>query len=186
MEYKAATFAIKSFSEETGTVEGYASTYGNQPDSYGDIVTKGAFAKTIQERRPRMLWAHDSKSVIGVWDEVFEDERGLFVRGRFADTELARDVRSLVAMGAIDSMSIGFMINDAEKTGPNTRTLKEVELYEVSIVTFPANESAVITGVKGEDENNSNNTSLHDDQELINALNIRVELLNQLCKGNNK
>jgi HK97 family phage prohead protease len=147
MEHKAFNIELK-FDEQTGSVEGYASTFGNE-DSYSDIVVPGAFKNSISGRMPKMLWQHFPNQPIGVWEAVKEDSKGLYVRGRFADTQLGRDARELAKIGAIDSMSIGFATKreryDQEK---RVRYLEEVELWEVSLVTFPANDQARIVNVK--------------------------------------
>lgn len=147
MEHKAFNIELK-FDEQTGSVEGYASTFGNE-DSYSDIVVPGAFKNSISGRMPKMLWQHFPNQPIGVWEAVKEDSKGLYVRGRFADTQLGRDARELAKIGAVDSMSIGFATKkeryDQEK---RVRYLEEVELWEVSLVTFPANDQARIVNVK--------------------------------------
>lgn len=130
------------------TVEGWASTFGNK-DSYSDIIVPGAFAATLKERMPKMLWQHDSGELIGVWDTATETPQGLYVKGRFADTARGNEAYTLAKMGALDSMSIGYSTIDASydyDTG--VRTLKQLDLWEVSLVTFPANDQARITTVK--------------------------------------
>lgn len=136
-----------------GGFEGYASTM--DLDRGGDIVAMGAFERSLAQHRakgtkPKMLWNHDPDKVIGVWDEFRQDERGLYVKGRCVrETSLGRDTYELLKAGAIDSMSIGYRTIDAEyDTNGDTRKLKEVELWEVSLVTFPMNENARVTGVK--------------------------------------
>ncbi|WP_273690266.1 HK97 family phage prohead protease [Ketogulonicigenium vulgare] len=149
MEYKPTEFKfeIKADEQDANTFSGYASIFGNL-DRVGDIVLRGAFTKSLEERRPKMLWQHDPNQVIGVFDEVREDEKGLFVMGRFAQTPKAQEVRELMLMGAIDSMSIGYVTKDYEYSHTNDRLLKEVILFEVSLVTFGANESAKVEQVK--------------------------------------
>lgn len=149
-EFKQITlddFEVKQ-DGESNVIEGYASTFGNK-DSVGDIVVAGAFKKSIRAMKPKMLWQHRSDSVIGVFDTLKEDDRGLYVKGRFADTSMGRDVAELARMGAIDAMSIGYGVDkhsvDEKK---RCRYLEEVKLYEVSLVTFPANDQAKITSAK--------------------------------------
>jgi HK97 family phage prohead protease len=130
------------------TVEGWASTFGNK-DSYNDIILRGAFINSLKERMPRMLWQHDSDQPCGVWDSATETDQGLYVKGRILPTSLGNDVYELLKAGAIDSMSIGYTTVDASYDyDSGVRTLKELELWEVSLVTFPANEQARITNVK--------------------------------------
>lgn len=141
METKATPLQIKADSE--GRIEGYASRFGEM-DSGGDIVVKGAYSGSLSRgRKPKMLWQHDPSQPIGVWDEVKEDDTGLFVRGRIlAAVEKGREVKSLIEAGAIDGMSIGYRTIKADRATDGARLLKELDLWEVSMVTFPMLESA--------------------------------------------
>lgn len=144
MEFKADA--------EARTVEGWASTFGNT-DSYGDVIAPGAFMDSLKAKMPKMLWQHDSAQPIGVWTSAQETAQGLYVTGTLADTTLGNDVYKLAQMGAIDSMSIGFSIEQySYDTNSTTRTIQKVDLWEVSLVTFPANDLAKITGVKSKPE----------------------------------
>ena len=155
MELKRLSFALTEVKAEddTRTVEGFGSVFNNV-DSYDDIVMPGAFAKSIAKRKPVMLWQHNSDQPIGVWDEMEERPKGLYVKGRILDTALGADAYKLVKAGAISGLSIGYSAKkwetDAEK---GIRKLTEVELYEISMVTFPANEKAQITRVKAAHDN---------------------------------
>lgn len=150
MELKRLAFQLMDLKadDDARTVEGYASVFNNV-DSYSDIVMPGAFAKSIKGRKPAMLWQHNSDQPIGVWDEMEEQKKGLFVKGRILPTTHGNDAYTLVKEGAVSGMSIGYAARkwetDSEK---GIRKLTEVELYEVSLVTFPANEKAQITRVK--------------------------------------
>ncbi|WP_372894097.1 HK97 family phage prohead protease [Rhodosalinus sp.] len=118
-------------------IEGYASLFG-APDQGGDAVAPGAFAGALgRGRAVRMLWQHDPAQPIGVWEEVREDARGLFVRGRLL-TEVARgrEAAALLKAGAIEGLSIGYRTVSAERRGTG-RLLTGVDLWEVSLVTFP-------------------------------------------------
>jgi len=123
-------------------VEGYASLFGKQ-DQGGDVVQAGAYkaslkALTARNRRVKMLWQHDPSQPIGVWDEVREDGTGLYVKGRIlTEVEKGREAAALLAAGAIDGLSIGYRTLRAEKDGKGRRLLSELELWEVSLVTFP-------------------------------------------------
>ncbi|MGO4907150.1 HK97 family phage prohead protease [Pseudorhodobacter sp. W20_MBD10_FR17] len=123
-------------------IEGYASLFGKR-DQGGDVVQKGAYAGSLKalaasNRRVKMLWQHDPQQPIGVWDEVREDGTGLFVKGRIlTDVEKGREAAALLAAGAIDGLSIGYRTLRAEKDGKGQRLLSELELWEVSLVTFP-------------------------------------------------
>jgi len=129
--------------------EGYASLFG-VPDGAGDVVAPGAFASSLR-RRPaaqvRMLYQHFAHEPIGVWDEIREDGRGLYVRGRLTiDVTRAREVRALIADGALNGLSIGFRTVRARRDA-GLRTLEEIELWEISVVTFPLLSGSAVTGL---------------------------------------
>ncbi len=135
-------------------IEGYASLFG-VPDQGGDIVEPGAYRaslKALREsgRRVKMLWQHDPAQPIGIWDEVRETERGLYVKGRIlTDVERGREAAALIGAGAIDGLSIGYRTKKAHKDGKGRRLLAELELWEVSLVTFPMLPQARV-GAKGD------------------------------------
>lgn len=150
MEY--ASFAIenlKAMDEEGARViEGFGSIFNNV-DSHSDIVVAGAFAKSIKKRKPAMLWQHKNDMPIGVWETVKETPEGLYLKGRILDTQAGNDAYVLAKEGAISGLSIGFSTKQYEiDSKAGVRKIKEVELYEVSLVTFPSNEKATITNVK--------------------------------------
>lgn len=123
-------------------ITGYASLFGC-PDQGGDVVCAGAYQRGLarleaEGGRVKMLWQHDPGQPIGVWDEIREDAHGLFVRGRLLP-EVARagEALSLIKAGAIDGLSIGYKVRRATKTAQGQRLLEELELWEVSVVTFP-------------------------------------------------
>ncbi len=128
--------------EEGCRIAGYASLFG-VTDQGGDVVLSGAYRKSLDRlradgRQVKMLWQHDPAQPIGVWDEIREDGRGLWVRGRIlAEVEKGREAAALIAAGAIDGLSIGYRTITAEKDAKGQRLLREVELWEVSLVTFP-------------------------------------------------
>ena len=123
-------------------VEGYASLFGKR-DQGGDTVQAGAYGASLQAlaaagRRVKMLWQHDPGQPIGVWEEVREDAKGLYVKGRIlTEVERGREAAALLAAGAIDGLSIGYRTLRAERDAKGQRLLAEVELWEVSLVTFP-------------------------------------------------
>ncbi len=123
-------------------ISGYASLFG-LADQGGDVVMPGAYRKslarlTTEKRAVRMLWQHDAGQPIGVWEEIVEDARGLKVTGRIlTEVDKGREAAALVAAGAIDGLSIGYRTVTAEKDAKGQRLLREVELWEVSLVTFP-------------------------------------------------
>jgi HK97 family phage prohead protease len=119
-----------------------------------DVVAPGAFRKSLNSgRKVKMLWQHDTREVIGVWDSLAEDERGLYVKGRLLkDVAKGREAMALMRAGAIDSMSIGYRTVEAEAEGNGrVRRLKEIDLFEISAVTFPMLPDAKITAVKNDD-----------------------------------
>ena len=148
MEIKHFALHDVKADEAARTIEGWASTFGNI-DSDNDIIAPGAFVDSIKTQMPKMLWQHRTDQVIGVWNEATELPQGLYVKGTILDTTLGEDAYKLAKAGAVDSMSIGFStqkyVVDREN---NTRTIQAVKLWEVSLVTFPANEMARIMGVK--------------------------------------
>ncbi|WP_406852022.1 HK97 family phage prohead protease [Brevundimonas sp. BH3] len=121
-------------------IEGYASLWG-VADLNGDVVHCGAFADSLVRTGAegvRMLWQRDGREVIGRWERIVEDERGLFVSGEIGDwSGQARMARAVFGAGAVDGLSIGFRTAKARKQG-RLRVLSGVALWEVSVVTFPA------------------------------------------------
>ncbi|WP_249688513.1 HK97 family phage prohead protease [Microvirga sp. 3-52] len=139
-----------------GTIEGYASYFGGEPDSYGDIIAQGAYSKTLAQHAqegslPVMLWGHDMREPIGRWTEAKEDARGLFVRGKLnLETDAGKRAHSHVKAGDVRGLSIGYGIYPDGYTynDDGTRTLKAIDLREISLVTIPAQRRAGITSVK--------------------------------------
>ncbi len=154
LEHKFARFGEGVTITEGAVIEGYASLFG-QEDQGGDVVGPGAYAASLstlgaEGRRVKMLWQHDPAQPIGVWDEVREDGRGLYVKGRLLEsTQKGREAIALIGAGAIDGLSIGYRTMKATKTDAGQRLLKELELWEVSLVTFPMLPSARVAA-KGE------------------------------------
>ncbi len=149
LERKDFRFEFKA--DDDGTIEGYGSIFGNE-DLGGDVVESGAFAETLKERKPRLLWQHDTRQPIGAWTELKEDKKGLRVRGRLAlGTQQGREAHELVKMEALEGLSIGYGIRPGGfeyDTDSHVRRLKSLDLWEVSLVTFPMNELAGIDTVK--------------------------------------
>jgi uncharacterized protein len=167
MEFLTVPFEIKSDNGNDGVITGYGSVFGNV-DSYGDIVAKGAFKSTIQESKsgakswPAMLLQHggtsaEDKMPVGIWLDMSEDSKGLRLTGKLANTKRGKDTYELLKMRprpALNGLSIGYRAKEYEMhkagQGPGgaRRTLKAIDLVECSLVTFPANTRARITGVK--------------------------------------
>lgn len=138
LEVKFQKFDSDLTLDDEFVIEGYASLFGAK-DQGGDIVEKGAYAKSLGDgRRVKMLWQHDPNEPIGIWDEIREDDRGLFVKGRLLKSVArAREAAALTRAGAIDGLSIGYRTVKSHKNERGLRCLSEVELWEVSLVTFP-------------------------------------------------
>lgn len=147
---------IKSVNDD-GFFSGYGSVSGNK-DSYGDVVMRGAFTKTLNEwqtrgRLPPVLFNHDWDMPIGFFTKLVEDDRGLYVEGQLLikEIEKAREVHALLRAKAIDGLSIGFQpVQKEHDRKTDVTKLLEVKLYEISIVIFPANPEARVNCVKFE------------------------------------
>lgn len=155
MNTKDFCFDLKSINE-TGIFEGYGSVFGVK-DSYSEVVAPGAFAETLEKHKiagtmPALLWQHRSGEPIGVFTSMSEDSIGLKVSGQLAlKTTRGAEAYELLKMGAISGLSIGFMTReDSYDKLTGIRTLKRIDLWETSLVTFPANDSARVQGIKGE------------------------------------
>ena len=145
------TLTLKSI-DDAGTFEGYASLF-NREDLGHDVILPGAFRDSLAQRTAaqiKLLFQHDPAQPIGVWDEIREDARGLFVRGRLmTEVARAREVLALMRAGAIDGLSIGFkMLKGRRDVTSGIRRLEKVDLWEISIVTFPMLPGARIGAVK--------------------------------------
>jgi HK97 family phage prohead protease len=150
ISYQSAQFELKREPDQDGVFEGYASVF-DIVDQGMDVVANGAFTKSLGSgRRVKMLWQHDQSQPIGVWDEIREDERGLFVRGRvLKDVQKGSEAQALMKAGAIDSLSIGYRtIAAMDEADGRVRKLLEIDLFEISVVTFPMLPDARITDVK--------------------------------------
>lgn len=142
LEHKFCQFQTDVVLGDDLVIAGCASRFGIV-DQGGDIVQKGAYAASLRRlasegRQIKMLWQHDPAQPIGVWDEVREEDQGLYVKGRLlGNVARAREAAALIGAGAIDGLSIGYRTLRAAKTNKGHRLLTELELWEVSVVTFP-------------------------------------------------
>ncbi len=148
----ASVFAQRTTIDSDGTVEGYASLFG-EIDQARDMVMPGAFARSLalrDVRRVPMLFQHDPAEPIGIWLELIEDGRGLRARGKLIpDVQRSREVLALVKAGAIDGLSIGFKtVKGRVDPKSRVRKLDQVDLWEISIVTFPLLNGARVDTVK--------------------------------------
>jgi len=155
-KYLDVPFNIKTEDiQDDGTFKGYGSTFGGKPDAHGHIVEKGAFTNSLKKGGRNgngiaLLWQHHSDEIPGIWKSLQEDEQGLYTEGQLLiDTQLGRETHILLKAKAIKGLSIGYdrvdyEINEKERY----MLLKEVDLWEVSLVTFPANIHATVFAVK--------------------------------------
>lgn len=179
-------FEVQYKDAGTGSIEGYASTWIRKPDSYGDVVAKGAFAKTLKERWNGgkgipFLWAHQMdnlKSFIGTAD-ADEDGKGLHFVATFDDTEEAQKVRQLYKDGRLRKFSFAYDVKDAGTVtladGTKANELRELDLYEISAVTVPANEDAGVVDVKSGRRN-----SKADEGKIRQAIELLQDVLGEL------
>lgn len=132
--------------------EGHGSIFGNV-DLGGDVVVPGAFRKSLARHKkagslPQMFWMHRPDQVPGRWLDMEEDSKGLYVRGELADTPLGQEMHTLLKMKAVRGQSIGYQTVDSEFSKDGIRLLKEVELWEVSLVSLAMNPLAQVEAVK--------------------------------------
>lgn len=150
LEYKTVALELKALDERE--LEGHGSVFKNV-DLGGDVVLPGAFARTLAEHKragtlPQMFWMHSPAEVPGAWEDMREDERGLYVRGVLADTVLGNEMRTLVRMKAVRGLSIGYRLRDWDYDSDGNRLLKEIELWEVSLVSLAMNPLARVEAAK--------------------------------------
>lgn len=156
MQYKTIELKVD---EESGKIAGFFSTYEKTPDSYGDIIEPGAFTKTIEARKETghpfpLCFNHNFDNVIGACNTMTEEEKGPYFEADFLDTQLAQDVRKMVKSGAIYQFSFAYDVvksrkpNEEETKNGVLNVLQEVDVFEVSVVTVPANQNAQVTDIK--------------------------------------
>ena len=183
---KTKIFNVQYKDEGSGSVEGYASTWIRQRDSYGDVVAKGAFTKTLKERWNGgkgipFLWAHQMdnlKSIIGT-AEADEDEKGLHFVAKFDDTEEAQKVRSLYKDGRLKKFSFAYDVMKAAEVTLEGNVpayeLQELDLYEISAVMVPANDDAGVVDVKSGRRN-----SKADEDKIKQAIKLLQDVLGEI------
>ena len=152
LEVKFTAHELTPAVASDGLFEGYASLFDHR-DAGHDVVVHGAFRDSLKARGPggiKMLFQHDANQPIGVWKSIKEDQRGLYVRGQLmTDVARAREVLSLMRAGALDGLSIGFRtIKGRRDKATGVRRLEQVDLWEISVVTFPMHPGARIASVK--------------------------------------
>lgn len=154
LDHLGSTLEMKDMDEKSGSFVGYASVF-DKLDNGGDIVVKGAFKGSLSKRKSanvRMLFQHDPNEVIGKWADLKEDDYGLLAQGQLnLKVQRGAEMFALLEQKAIDGLSIGYRtikaMPDKEK---NARKLVELDLWEISVVTFPMNTDSRVGSVKGE------------------------------------
>lgn len=154
-ETKSFPFEVKATAEENNifTFEGYASTFNNI-DHGDDVVIRGAFANSLaQNSQVKILWQHQMSEPIGVSVQLYEDDKGLFIKGNLPkdDTLVSGRIIPQMKIGSIKEMSIGFFTKNFDMSKNGIRLLKEIELFEVSLVTKAMNSQALVSGFKSFD-----------------------------------
>jgi HK97 family phage prohead protease len=146
-------YAVRFAPEDSGTFTGHAAIFGER-NNHNEIVKRGAFTRTLADHkargvRPPMLWAHDQREPIGVWESITEDATGLAVRGRLVtETTRGREALALLKAGALSGLSIGFRPVHSTRNAKGVRELSEIELGEISLVTIPSAGNARIINVR--------------------------------------
>ena len=181
--------SIELKADEVGKVAGFFSTYDKEPDSYGDIIEPGAFTNTIEKRKATghpfpLCFNHDFDKVIGRVESIEDKDVGPYIEATFLDTQLAQDVRTMLKSEAIYQFSFAYDVlkrrdpTEEEKKAGVMNVLQEIELFEVSIVTVPANQHAVVTEVKSvEPETKQGKRNSRKDADVINQI---IELAKSL------
>lgn len=156
MLHKDFGLEIKA-ADDAGVIEGYGSTFGGEPDSYGDVIVPGAFSESLvrhkrQGTMPLMLWGHNAGDLpIGNWLDMAEDGKGLWVRGQVdLDDPVGQRVHRAMKRKAVRGLSIGYEVIEKkiDPKRPGVRLLEKLDLWEISPVNFPANRRATVTAVK--------------------------------------
>lgn len=159
MEHLYKSFELKL--GEAGTISGFFSTYDRIPDSYGDVIAKGAFKETIEARKASghpfpLCWNHDLDQIIGAVypEDIEETEKGPHMTAKFFDTPLAQEKREIVKSGVVYQFSFAYDVKESGpvelENGVKANELRKLDLFEISIVPIPANQNAVMTEVKAD------------------------------------
>lgn len=159
MEHKYKEFSLIKSADDAGTISGYFSTYDRTPDSYGDVIAKGAFTETIAKRKESghpfpLCWNHDLNLIIGSVnpEDIQDTDKGPLMTASFFNSELAQEKREIVKSGVVFQFSFAYDVLEAGPTeledGTKANELRKLDLFEVSIVPIPANQNAVMTEVK--------------------------------------
>ncbi len=155
MTFSSGSFLFKSIGTNHLQLSGYASVFGNL-DHQGDIICHGAFAQSVSKHTSgqfsiKFLWQHDHKKPIGVINTIYEDQKGLFVQAQInGSVNAGQEAIELIKQKAIDSFSIGFNVSKSNLNQKGERQITECQLWEISVVTFPANCQAKMSGYKSD------------------------------------
>ena len=190
MFYK--NFGLIKSDEDAGKISGCFSTYDRIPDSYGDVIAKGAFTETIQKRKESghpfpLCFNHDLNQIIGaLYPEDIEDtDQGPLMTASFFDTPLAQEKRALVKSGVVYQFSFMYDVLEAGPTtlenGTKANELKKLDLFEVSIVPVPANPRAEVTDVKAGRRNSGKDEGTI--RDAISALETSINALRTLIEA---
>lgn len=181
-EHKYKSFELKAKEDDAGMIAGFFSTYDEEPDSYGDIIRPGAFTETIAKRKESghpfpLCFNHDFSAIIGAVDVVEDTEKGPYIEAHFLETEQAQDVRKMLQSGAIYQFSFAYDVLGADKPTDEQKkkgienVLTKLEVFEISVVTVPANQNAVATEVKSiEPETKQGRRNSRKDADTINKI----------------
>ena len=183
---KYKEFRLIKSENDSGSISGYFSTYDRIPDSYGDVIAKGAFNETIQKRKESghpfpLCWNHDLDKIIGSIDpgEIEETDKGPLMTASFFDTPLAQEKRELVKSGVVYQFSFAYDVLEAGpvelENGTKANELRKLDLFEVSIVPIPANPRAEMTDVKSGKRN-----SKKDAEAIKSAIKLLQGVLGEL------
>ena len=185
MEHKYKEFPMQKSEGDAGTISGYFSTYDRIPDSYGDVIAKGAFTETIQKRKESghpfpLCWNHDVNMIIGSVnpDDIEDTDKGPLMTASFFNSELAQEKREIVKSGVVYQFSFAYDILEAGPTeledGTKANELRKLDLFEVSIVPIPANQNAIMTEVKAGRRN-----SKSDEDKIRQAISLLQSVLDE-------
>ena len=185
MEHKYKEFPMQKSEGDAGTISGYFSTYDRIPDSYGDVIAKGAFTETIQKRKESghpfpLCWNHDLNQIVGSIDpeDIIDDDHGPHMDASFFNTPLAQEKREIVKSGVVYQFSFAYDVLEAGPTeledGTKANELRKLDLFEVSIVPIPANQNAVMTEVKAGRRN-----SKSDEDKIRQAISLLQSVLDE-------
>ena len=186
-EHQYKNFQIKA-PEDNGVIQGYFSTYDRIPDSYGDVIAKGAFTETLKAREESghpfpLCWNHDLDQIIGAVDSIVDDDHGPLMTAHFFDSPLAQEKRELVKSGVVYQFSFAYETLDWDSVtledGTKANELRKLNLFEISIVPIPANPRAEVTSIKStEPEEKSGRRNRKSDEDIIkNIISLAQSLL---------